>query len=94
MYKAEMYAEYLEFCLTFVMNIVNKEYNSYYSFSLEKFQVVTNEFPLESAYYYIANNLLKAEETEQFKRILGPFLELFPNGELNERIKTKFNEVN
>lgn len=90
MFKTEMYAEYVEFYQTFVMNIVKKEYTEYRAFDFDKFLVVMDELPKESAYYYIANNLLKNTDKDALEKIIDIFLYNYPSGELNEKIKEKF----
>ncbi|MEM6379024.1 MAG: hypothetical protein AAF705_12485 [Bacteroidota bacterium] len=90
MYKTQMHAEFVEFYLTFVMNVVKKEYTRYRPFDMEKLTIVMDEFPKASAYYYIANNLLQTKDEAQFAEIIGRLLEIFPDVELNDRLIAKF----
>ena len=87
---SEMYNEYIEFYLNFVMNMVNKEYIEYRPFNMEKLQVAAVELPEKSAYYYIANHLLNLENKSGYKKICNRMMQKYPDEELNDKLKERF----
>jgi hypothetical protein len=47
---------------------------------------------MQSAYYYIAGQLLEKERTEDFaESLLIETIKQFPNGELNEQLRKKYD---
>jgi hypothetical protein len=81
--RSEMYNEYLEFYLNFMMNLTSKEYLDYQPFSLKKIQLASQELPQTSFYYYTANRLIHHDNGFGVaKRLMAKF----PNGALNDNL--------
>lgn len=89
---SEEYNEYLEFYLNFIMNITKKEYTRYNVFSIEKLMFALEELPEASVYFYVANQLLIADSIDEYKGIYNRITTLYPQGELNNRLKIKFKK--
>ena len=88
--KTQMYNEYVEFYINFVMNLEEKKYIEFRPLSIKKINVAFSELPSESAYYYISNHLLNVKDINLFKKKSQEIISRFPQGELNEKLKTKF----
>jgi hypothetical protein len=87
---SEEYNEYLEFYLNFIMNVVNKEYVLYNPFSMEKLRFAAEELPDASLYYYLGNQFLYVDVTDEYKEICQWMIAQYPNGELNDKLKEKY----
>lgn len=92
-YKTEMYAEFIEFYLTFIMNVVERQYKPYREFEMNKFTIAIDELPEESAYYYLVNNLIETNKKKQFDNIINRFINKYPNGELNEKLISEYKNM-
>jgi hypothetical protein len=68
----------------------NKEYAMYHPFNMEKLQVVQEELPEISAYFYLANQLLNMENEDEYRKIANRVLAEYPSGKLNDKLKEKF----
>ena len=79
----EEYCKYLELYINFKMNIQNKEYIEHNDFSLKKGKTAFEILPEESAYYYLANQLLQTIRTED---VVIELIQGFPDGELNDKL--------
>ena len=88
--KTQMYNEYVEFYINFVMNLEEKKYIEFRPLSIKKINVAYSELPSESAYFYISNHLLNVKDINLFKKKSQEIISRFPQGELNEKLKTKF----
>ena len=91
--KTQMYNEYVEFYINFVMNLEEKKYIEFRPLSIKKINVAYSELPRESAYYYISNHLLNVKNIDLFKKKYKEIISRFPNGELNEKLKVKFENT-
>lgn len=87
----DQYNDYLEFYLTYKMNKETGNTNKYYDFNKEKFEFVVNELPKKSQYYYLANQLLHEESSVEFKDLYTLLIKEYPKGDLNKKMKQKFN---
>ncbi len=87
----EEYIEYLEFYLNFMKSLSDGEYKPYHPFDMSKLELVVEELPNSSAYYYLANQFLHTNEIEQFASICERFLEMYPDWELNKKLKKKYS---
>lgn len=86
----EEYNEYLEIYLNYKYSIEKKEYVVYKQFDTEKFDFALKELPEISKYYYLANNLLQAEKSHDFKNIADRLIADYPDGELNSMLIEKY----
>jgi hypothetical protein len=89
---SEAYNKYLELYLNFKVNVQNKKFSAFNEFSKQKCKTAIRELPMQSAYYYIAGQLLEKERTEDFaESLLIETIKQFPNGELNEQLRKKYD---
>lgn len=86
----DQFNDYLEFYLTYKINDEKKRTNTYYEFSSEKFDFVLKELPEKSQYSYLANQLLHQQNSIENKNLYNRFLKSFPKGNLNKKLKEKF----
>lgn len=86
----EEYNEYLEIYLNYKFSIEKKEYVVYKQFDREKFEFAIKELPEISKYYYLANNLLQAEKSLDFKNLADRLITDYPDGELNSKLIEKY----
>jgi hypothetical protein len=86
----EEYNEYLEIYLNYKYSIEKKEYVVYKQFDIEKYDFALKELPEISKYYYLANNLLQAEKSIDFKNLADRLITDYPDGELNNKLIEKY----
>lgn len=88
----EEYNKYLELYVNFKMNIKNKSYSKYNTFSKQKCRMAIRNLPMETGYYYLSNNLLNELRTDDFiEDLIISMIKKFPNGELNDKLIEKYD---
>lgn len=89
---SEAYNKYLELYLNFKLNVQNKKFSPFNELSKIKCKTAIRELPKESAYYYIAGQLLHYFRTEDFAEdLLIATIKEFPEGELNDKLMEKYD---
>jgi hypothetical protein len=89
---SEAYNKYLELYLNFKMNVQNKKFSAYNEFSRQKCKTAIRELPQESAYYYLAGQLLQTVRNEDFvEELVIATIKKFPGGELNDKLMEKYD---
>ena len=88
---SQEYNEFLELYLNFKFSKLKNKLITYKEFDKEKFDFALKELPQVSKYYYLANNLLHLNNHEQSRELAIALIELYPNGELNDKLLVKYN---
>ena len=88
----EEYNEYLELYMNFKMNENQQAYLAYNVFNKDKYELALKELPEISQYYYLANNLLHTDSKQKFIDLYHDIIMRYPNGELNIKLKEKYDK--
>ncbi|WP_379090011.1 hypothetical protein [Pedobacter sp. UC225_65] len=88
---SQEYNEFLELYLTFKFSQLKNKLIIYKEFDKEKFDFALKELPKASRYYYLANNLLHLNDNEKTKELVTRLINLYPNGELNDKLLKKYS---
>ena len=88
---SQEYNEFLELYLNFKLSKLKNKLITYKEFDKEKFDFALKELPQVSKYYYLANNLLYLNYNEQSRELVTRLIDLYPNGELNDKLLKKYN---
>jgi hypothetical protein len=86
----EEYNEYLELYLNFKFSIKQGKYVVYKELDNDKFYFANKELPGISSYYYLANSLLHANNSENLKTLSDRLINDYPNGALNNMLIEKY----
>lgn len=87
---SQEYNEFLELYINFKLSKQKKELITYKELDQEKFDLVLKELPGASRYNYLANNLLHLKYNEKARMLATTIIQLYPNGELNNKLLKKY----
>lgn len=98
----EEYNKFLMLYLNFKLNVLNKKYNRYYEYDIQKIRTAIQNFPQESVYYFVTNYLMLPQVNRKYlmntikneeavEELITKIISKYPEGELNDRLIEKYN---